>query len=180
MLSDSNITTVLGLPQRSSCAWAAGDCKRRGFASATVLGFLPGLKKKPWPALNDMDCMAVMPQPSANRSVWGLLYRDHSTNGYGGAAPASPGSVFFSTQRLGLGVGGESPRRHTCTPGPDAHSATAPQSHTHISHTSRTPHSDSHQPTAAARERGGEGLVGEGGVGQTGAWPGPRARDLKR
>ena len=26
MLSDSNITAVLGLPQRSSCAWAAGDC----------------------------------------------------------------------------------------------------------------------------------------------------------
>jgi hypothetical protein len=24
-----------------------------GFASATVLGFLPGFLKKPWPALND-------------------------------------------------------------------------------------------------------------------------------
>ena len=77
------------------------------FASATVLGFLPGLKK-PWPALNDMDCMAVMPQPSANRSVWGLLYNTAlgitvvSTNGYGVELRGLPQVLCFF-QRRGLG-----------------------------------------------------------------------------
>ena len=92
------------------------------------------------------------------------------------AARASPDSVSFTTQRLELGVGGESPRRHTCTPGPGR--AARPASHTSPTCARLTRHSvrltlTRHtSQTAAARERGGEGRVGEGGVGQTDAWPG--------
>ena len=69
------------------------------------------------------------------------------------AARASPDSVSFTTQRLGLGLGveGESPRRHTCTPG---QGRAARHSQPHISdivHASLVTQSDSRSRATLAR-----------------------------
>ena len=89
------------------------------------------------------------------------------------AARASPDSVSFTTQRLELGVGGESPRHHTCTPGPgpgqpDTASHTSPTCARLTRHSVRLTLTRHTSQTAAARERGGEGRVGEGGAASTG------------